>query len=134
MTEQSQTAPQRHVLIVEDNDELAQLYQNVLETFDYRVTTAGDGEQALKFILESDVDAILCDLTMPRLNGDEFYEAARRARPEVGRRIIFMTGHLNNPRFQPFLEREKLRVLYKPVLVDNLLAELKALFKETSGT
>jgi len=133
MTEQLKTARQWHVLLVDDNAELAQTYRELLEAFDYRVTTAGDGQPALKFIVENEVDAIVCDLSMPHMEGDEFYEAARRARPEVARRFIFLTGHMNNPRFDPFLKRENLRVLYKPVPMANLLEALKTLLAETAG-
>jgi CheY-like chemotaxis protein len=133
MNEPSKTAPQRHVLVVDDNAELAETYRELLEAFDYRVTTAGNGERALKFIMENEVDAVLCDLSMPQLEGDEFYEVARRARPEVGRRFIFMTGHMNNPKYDPFLKSGNIRVLYKPVSVDKLLQELAAILAETAG-
>lgn len=129
MTEPSQIPRPKHVLVVDDNVELAQTYRELLEAFDYRVTTASDGERALKFILGNEVDAILCDFSMPGMEGDEFYEAARRARPEVARRFIFLTGHVNNPAFDRFLKRENPRVLYKPVMMDNLLEALKALLE-----
>lgn len=133
MTEPIKTARQRQVLLVDDNAELAQTYRELLEAFGYRVTTAENGEEGLKFILANEVDAIVCDLSMPQMEGDEFYEAVRRARPETGRRFIFLTGHLNNPRFDPFLKRENPRVLYKPVPMDKLLEALKALLAETAG-
>jgi len=133
MTEQLKTARPRHVLLVDDNAELAQTYRELLEAFDYWVTTAGNGQEALKFLGANEVDAIVCDLSMPHMEGDEFYEAARRARPEVARRFIFLTGHMNNPRFDPFLKRENLRVLYKPVPMHNLLEALKTLLAETAG-
>jgi CheY-like chemotaxis protein len=132
MKEPSQIPRQRHVLVVDDNVELAQTFRELLEAFEYRVTTTGDGSQALQFILENEVDAIVCDLSMPHLEGDAFYEAARQARPEMSRRFIFVTGHVNNPKFDPFLKREKVQVLYKPVFMDNLLSALNAVFGETS--
>lgn len=134
MTEELKTARQQHVLVVDDNAELAQTYQELLEAFDYRVTIARNGEVALKFITANEVDAILCDLSMPQMEGDQFYAAARKVRPEVSRRFIFLTGHVNNPKFDPFLKGENIRVLYKPVYVDNLLEALKAVLAEPSGT
>ena len=133
MTEKAKTDRRRHVLVVDDNKELAQTYQQLLEAFGHRATTAGDGEAALQFIRENEVDAILCDISMPRLEGDQFYEAAERARPGIGRRFIFLTGHVNHPRFGPFLKSGKVRVLYKPVPIANLLEALKALMAETAG-
>lgn len=132
MPETSENEKPQHVLVVDDNTELAQTYRELLEAFGYEVTTAWNGETALGCIQERPVDAILCDLSMPRLDGDAFYEEAMRLRPELGRRFVFLTGHVNNPRYEPFLKREGLRVLYKPVLVDNLLAALQAALAEPS--
>jgi CheY-like chemotaxis protein len=130
MTEQTKTTRPAHVLVVDDNVELTQTYRELLEVFDYRVTTMADGKAALKFILENEVDVVLCDLSMPQLEGDEFYEAARRARPELGHRFIFVTGHVNNPKYEPFLKSGDVRVLYKPVFVNNLMDALKAVLEE----
>jgi CheY-like chemotaxis protein len=128
MTDQPKADRQRHVLVVDDNVELAQTYRELLQVFDYRVTTAGNGVLALKYIMDHEVDVILCDLSMPQLEGDMFYDAARRMRPELGERFIFMTGHVGNPRYEPFLKRENVPVLYKPVSADNLLKALAAVF------
>ena len=61
------------VLIVDDDLELASIYQHLLETFNYEVSTAANGKVALEKILSRDVDAIICDLRMPELEGDLFY-------------------------------------------------------------
>jgi|ERR1700722_4053002 len=130
MTEPNKTTRPAHVLVVDDNVELADTYRQLLEAFDYRVTTMANGELALKFILENEVDIVLCDLSMPGLEGDEFYKAARKARPELARRFIFVTGHVNNPKYDPFLKSGEVRVLYKPVQVNNLMSALKAVLEE----
>lgn len=133
MREEVKNIRQRHVLVVDDNAELAQTYQDLLEVFDYRVTKAADGERALKFILENEVDAILCDLSMPQLDGNEFYEAALQARPETAGRFIFVTGHVNHPKYGPFIKKSGVRALYKPVSMDKLLAELNAVVAGPPG-
>ncbi len=133
MAEEVNAATQRHVLVVDDDAELAAAYRELLEAFGYRVTTAPNGAAGLKFVLESEVDAVLSDLSMPVMDGVEFFEAVRRERPRLGRRFIFMTGHMNNPKYEAILKSGCAKTLYKPVAINILLEALKAVFAEATG-
>jgi two-component system, NtrC family, C4-dicarboxylate transport response regulator DctD len=132
MADEPKAARQKHVLVVDDNVELAQTYRELLQLQGWDVTLAHDGVQALKLIGHLDVDAILCDLSMPGLEGDMFYNAAQHVRPELTQRFIFVTGHAGNPKYDGFLKSSKARVLYKPVPVAELLLSLKLLIAETA--
>ena len=115
-------------MVVDDNEELAQTYKELLQIYGYQVTLASNGVQALKFILDETVDAIVCDLTMPQLEGDMFYAATQRMRPKLCDRFIFVTGNAENPKYEEFLKRVKAPVLRKPLAMEKLLAALKGLF------
>jgi CheY-like chemotaxis protein len=52
-------AIRKHVLVVDDDIELTLTWQALLQVHDYRASTAANGVQALKQVMESDVDAIL---------------------------------------------------------------------------
>ena len=131
MTTQADAPARRHVLVVDDNVDLAQTYQELLELYDYRVSVAHDGVQALKLLSQSDVDVIVCDLSMPQLEGDMFHNAAIHVRPELGERFIFVTGHAGHPKFEPFLKRVNARVLYKPIQVKELVEALHGMFERS---
>jgi CheY-like chemotaxis protein len=118
----------KHVLVVDDDIELALTYQALLQLRGYRVSTAANGAQALKLVLNSDVDAILCDLSMPELAGDLFYIEVGRARPHLLKRFIFVTGNADNPLYETFLKSVKTPVLAKPVSLDRLAGKLQAVF------
>ena len=118
----------KHVLVVDDDIQLALTYQALLQMHGYRVSTAADGAQALKLVLNSDVDAILCDLNMPELTGDLLYLEAGRARPHLLKRFIFVTGNRNDPLYDTFLKETNAPVLAKPVSFNRLLGELQAVF------
>lgn len=120
-------ASKKRVLIVEDDLELAQMYETLLESFDYDVSTATDGVLALKRILAQDMDAVLCDLRMPELDGDLFYSAVERAKPHLCNRFIFITGAGDDPKYQSFLKQVKSPVLRKPVHPAAMLEELRRL-------
>src|SRR5258706_15936323 len=59
----------------------------------HTVTLAPGGNSALALIREGQTfDAIVCDLNMPAMRGDVFYEAVSTLRPELAMHIVFMTG------------------------------------------
>ena len=115
------------VLIVDDDLELASIYQHLLETFNYEVSTAANGKVALGQLLSRDVDAIICDLRMPELEGDLFYSTIERVKPYLCRRFIFLTGVADDPKYHSFLNQVRSPVLHKPVHPERLLMELQRL-------
>ena len=122
--------PESHkkcVLIVDDDLELSSIYRHLLETFNYEVNTAANGKVALEKILSRDVDAIICDLRMPELEGDLFYSTIARVKPYLCRRFIFLTGAADDPKYHSFLNQVKSPVLHKPVHPERLLMELHRL-------
>jgi len=133
MENQDGPAPSRHVLVVDDDIQLALTFQALLQVHGYRVSTAADGAQALKLVLQSDVDAILCDLQMPELTGDLFYAEVGRARPHLLKRFIFITGNADDPIYETFLKSVNAPVLPKPVSIDRLLGKLKAVLGFETG-
>ena len=129
MENQQAATRKKRVLIVDDDLELTLIYQQLLETYDYEVSTASDGVLALKAVLYQDVDAVLCDLRMPELEGDLFYNAVERAKPDLCRRFIFMTGAADDPKYQAFLNQVKSPILHKPVPPAKLVEELRKLLE-----
>jgi CheY-like chemotaxis protein len=115
----------KHILVVDDDIELALTYQALLQARDYRASTAANGVEAINLVMKGDVDGILCDLNMPELSGDLFYIEVGRARPQLLRRFIFLTGNADNPLYNTFLKNAKAPVLAKPVSFDRLLEKLR---------
>lgn len=65
------------VLLLEDNVELALLYQTLLEQEGYSVAVGKDGSEGLEFLKQGlRPKLILLDALMPHMNGDEFLEHA----------------------------------------------------------
>jgi two-component system, NtrC family, sensor kinase len=126
MENQNSPVNSKHVLVVDDDIELALMYQALLQLHGYRVSTVANGVEALKQVLNGDVDVILCDLSMPELTGDLFYIEVARARPHLVKRFIFVTGNANDPLYETFLKKVKAPVLTKPVVFDRLLEKLKS--------
>src|SRR6202521_1650782 len=78
------------LLIAEDEANLRLVLQKELQRLGYRVQVAPDGEAALRKLEESNVDVLLCDINMPRIDGMEVLRRVheRPNPPEV----IMLTG------------------------------------------
>ncbi|MDE2179497.1 MAG: Hpt domain-containing protein [candidate division NC10 bacterium] len=68
----------RRVLLVDDSVSVRKFVGQMLERAGFRVTTANDGAEALQYLAETSVDAVITDLEMPRINGYELIEDLRR--------------------------------------------------------
>src|ERR1041384_6018807 len=85
--------PLKAVLVVDDDKQLASALQWILADENYLVDVAFDGEEALLKVKIHEYDAVICDLMMPRLRGDEFYRQAKILRPKLAKRFVFITGY-----------------------------------------
>jgi DNA-binding response OmpR family regulator len=65
------------VLVVEDNPRIARMVATALRKEGYQVTVAHDGESALRLANNGGYDALLTDLRLPELAGDELAARAR---------------------------------------------------------
>jgi DNA-binding NtrC family response regulator len=79
------------LLVAEDETNLRMVLQKELQRLGYRVQVAPDGEAALRRLEESNVDVLLCDINMPRMDGMELLRRVheRPNPPEV----IMLTGN-----------------------------------------
>ncbi|MEK6280103.1 MAG: sigma-54 dependent transcriptional regulator [Acidobacteriota bacterium] len=78
------------ILIAEDEANLRTVLQKELERLGYRVQVAPDGEAALRKLEESNVDVLLCDINMPRIDGmDVLRRVHERPNPPE---VIMLTG------------------------------------------
>ncbi len=124
----------KHLLLVDDDLILALTYQELLEANGYEVSTAGNGREALKVLGNAHVDAIICDLSMPELSGDLFYQEVGRAHPELRKRFVFLTANADNPLYENFLKSIAAPVVAKPATVERVLEKLRPLLTAPVST
>ena len=73
---------QLHFLVVDDNEDIRDVFQRLVERAGHLVTTAADGQEAVEILQQASFDVMLLDLTMPRMNGVDVVRWLR-AHPEV---------------------------------------------------
>jgi len=115
------------ILVVDDDQQLASALQWILVDANFLVDVAFDGEEAIVKMTAHEYDAVICDLKMPKLRGDEFYLKARELRPAVSDRFIFITGYATDPTLRSFLVENEVKFLVKPFPIKGLISCVREL-------
>jgi CheY-like chemotaxis protein len=108
------------VLVVDDDPAVLRAFRRVLSG-EHEIVTALDGSEALRIVLGGTrVDAIICDIGMPKLDGPAFFSELFELRPQLMPRVVFCTGGPPNEKTQRFLDRLQAPLLLKPVSAADL--------------
>lgn len=81
---------QKTILVVDDDKDLVRASAQILRDQNFRVLEATDPETAVKIVGTYEVDLLLLDLHMPKLDGFEVLKLARQKQPNV--KVIIITG------------------------------------------
>jgi DNA-binding NtrC family response regulator len=83
-------ADQSHILVVDDEEALRNILSGELVSSGYDVSTAGDGEEAMRAIQNKKFHLVLLDIKMPRMDGFEVLRYIKKNHPAV--KVIMLTG------------------------------------------
>jgi two-component system, OmpR family, response regulator MprA len=114
------------VLVVEDDDEIADVLRRSLRQEGHDVRTALDGEEALEAAQEFSPDLVVLDLGLPKLDG---VEVCRRLRAEGDVPILILTARSDTNDRVEGLDAGADDYLVKPFERAELLARLRALMR-----
>ena len=81
------------ILVIEDEASIRRVLVKILseENDKYEVEEAEDGLVGIEKIKKDDYDLVLCDIKMPKMDGVEVLEAARKVKPEIP--FVMISGH-----------------------------------------
>jgi DNA-binding NtrC family response regulator len=114
-----------HVLIVDDESALSATLRTVLES-EHDVTACTSASHALELLLgETRVDVIVCDILMPGMSGMDLHRELAEKRPEMAKRILFMSGASCLPGVIEFLASVRSPCVDKPIDVPRLSAMIR---------
>lgn len=113
------------VLLVEDTTEVQQTITRLLTSRGHAVIIAENGLEAFARLGEGGYDAIICDLALPFLQGNQFYRQVGETYPEMARRTVFVTGFASDETTKTFLEETGQPYLAKPFEATDLLAAIE---------
>ena len=116
------------ILLVEDENDLAQVIVRELETAGYEMTRAGDGVSALTLFAQQQSDLVILDWMLPRLNGLEVLRRLRQSSPVP---VLMLTARGEEADRVVGLEVGADDYLTKPFSMRELVARVRALLRRT---
>ncbi|MHC4883867.1 MAG: response regulator, partial [Planctomycetota bacterium] len=108
------------ILVVDDEPLVRNLAADALKTFGYETCTAVDGREAVEYFEEhyKEIDLVLMDVMMPRMNAKEAFYVMKEIDPAV--RVLLFSGHQGQVEVERLIEDGALGFLKKPVSVADL--------------
>jgi two-component system NtrC family sensor kinase len=119
-------APDRSVLIVDDEDHITELVENVLQDCGYRTDRLSDGRPAIELMKQNDYDILICDLHMPDVSGRDLIEWTRLNKQNM--RVLLLSGDVASKDVSDFARAFGIHFLSKPFSVAELTKAVQRLF------
>jgi CheY-like chemotaxis protein len=112
----------KHILIVDDEEAVAYVFERYLAIKGYRVSVATSGAEALEAYRADRPDLVITDYKMPGMNGDELLRRLRGLDPALPAIMI----SANPIDVGPILDG--VRFFPKPVSLENLVEHIDSMF------
>ena len=120
------------VLLVDDEPDVLRAVKEAVSPHVYRVDTVRDGTAALAETNSFDFDLILMDIKMPGMSGMELYKSIEEQKPYLAKRVIIVSGDIENEETSEFLRLTRCRHLSKPFGTEDLLAVMYETVNKTA--
>lgn len=118
------------ILLAEDEPSVRAVAAAALERRGYRVLTAPDGEAALAMAkaYPEQIDLLLTDAVMPRMNGRELAIRVTELRPTI--RVLFASGYTDDASLLHGIRTDELSFLHKPFTAVELVRRVRSVLDE----
>ncbi len=110
----------KRVLIVDDDRDMVATLSDILELHGWTPARAYDGGEAIDFVAAQNVDVVLMDVRMPKVDGLSALTEIKRLRPNA--RVILMTAFAAQDLLAKAEAEGALRILRKPIDLTELLS------------
>jgi CheY-like chemotaxis protein len=119
-----------HILIVDDEKDVAEAAQAILEYLGYHATVMLNGKEAVAFFqgTEIPIDVVLLDMVMPDMSGSECFSRLRAIRPDA--KVILCTGYDRNHTVQNLLNQGVAGFIQKPYDLEELARVCTVVMKD----
>lgn len=113
------------ILFVEDEEMLRKLIENLLKDNGYKVLTAEDGEKAVEMYSKNadNIDLVITDMGLPKLNGWKAYQKMREYNPEV--KMILASGYLDPEIRAELKDNSQEYFIQKPYNLNDMLKKVR---------
>lgn len=113
------------ILVAEDEPAVRGPVKEILEEYGYKVIEAADGQDAVEKFKQykDEIQLLILDVVMPKMNGKEAYEEIRRMSPDI--KAIFTSGYTADVILKKKVLEEDVIFISKPILPDKLLSRIR---------
>jgi DNA-binding response OmpR family regulator len=118
------------ILVIDDDPQIRKLFRQVLEEEGMEVVEAAEGREGLRLFYSDTFDLVITDLFMPKVDGLTVISSLKSASPEV--KVIGISGGPpeQHTKLLPLgVKLDSVRILKKPVDLNILLSEIRALLR-----
>ncbi len=121
----------KRVLVIDDEYAIRLLLKSFLETHDYEVRLAEDGESALRLFEDFRPELVITDIMMPTENGLSIVSRIRERNPSIN--VIYLSAWLDETHTEKRLQEElarnpRYKLLKKPFDLDTLLKTVREMW------
>ena len=119
------------VLVIDDEETIREVAVSMLKDMGLEALTAADGIEGVEIFKHhhEDIDAVLLDMTMPRMGGEDTFSALRRIDPDV--KVILSSGYNEQDATNRFAGKGLAGFLQKPYTPEQLATQLAKIFDKT---
>jgi CheY-like chemotaxis protein len=119
----------KKIVIVDDEPHVLRVLRLSLEREGYEVESYPNGEEALDALRESHPDALVTDIQMPRMDGQQLCQNIQAEMPDRKFLIFVLTSRTEIEHREWSRQIENLQFLEKPVSIRNLIGCLSEYFE-----
>ena len=116
-----------HILVVEDNKELAKSLSGHLSSEGYSVTESHSGEDAVAQLQKNSFEIVVLDLKLPKLSGFEVLKFAKKNSPET--KVVVLTAYADPMNINMCKELGSDEVIAKPYDLAYLFERIRSFIK-----
>jgi two-component system NtrC family sensor kinase len=113
------------ILVVDDEEPIREALSRFLDRAGHTVLAVDSGNSALAAVRDDTFDTIFLDIRMPDISGQNVFEQWQRERPDLARRVVFLSGDIVGAELQRFLSGTGQPFIAKPFDLDGVLQVLE---------
>ncbi len=115
------------ILIVDDNIQLNEMMKTILESENYIVKQAFNGKEAIEKALSEDIDIVIMDIMMPKMNGESAIKAIYYVNPKI--KFIIISGNMAVINQEEIKKYNVVACYDKPFHIPDVLNTIKKFMK-----
>jgi len=120
----------KRILVVDDEENARTALSRILTRDGHQVAAAANGQQALEYLRDNDVDLIITDMNMPIMNGITFLRELNRTLPASN--VIMVTAYGEVESYLEAMNLGAFEYINKPLKIDELNNVIAKIFNQPS--